>query len=129
MNKKLRQKVYEKYNGKCGYTGTELKDDWQVDHIHPKCLNIQSNHDITHYDDINNLIPCNRIVNHYKRSFDLEGFRKYMLVFHLRLAKLPKNTNSPSTIKRKEYMNKVAYLFDITIDTPFSGVFYFETLK
>lgn len=51
-----------------------------------------------------------------------------MLNFHLRLAKLPKNTNVKATKKRIIYMNTIADLFDIKIDKPFSGVFYFEKL-
>ena len=51
-----------------------------------------------------------------------------MSTFHTRLAKLPKNTNSDKTLKRIEYMNTIAEAFNITIDKPFNGVFYFETL-
>jgi hypothetical protein len=129
MNKKLRLEVYNKFDGLCAYCGKPLDSYWQVDHIHPKCLKIQSNQNINSYNDINNLFPTFKIINHYKRSLDLEGFRKYMLNFHLRLAKLPKNTNVPRTQRRKEYMFKIAELFDITINKPFEGIFYFEKVK
>lgn len=79
-------------------------------------------------DNIENLYPCCRIVNHYKRALDLEGFRRYMLSFHTRLAKLPKSTSVESTKRRIVYMNTIADLFDITVDKPFSGVFYFERI-
>ena len=38
MNKKIREIVYQKYGGHCGYCGRELKTirDMQVDHIEPK---------------------------------------------------------------------------------------------
>jgi 5-methylcytosine-specific restriction endonuclease McrA len=36
MTSKKREQVYKKYGGRCAYTGTPLKDDWQVDHIIPK---------------------------------------------------------------------------------------------
>jgi len=130
MNKNKRQLIYDKFNGLCAYTGKPLGDDWQVDHVISKnwskyykdtSLEIDENH-------IDNLFPALRIVNHYKRAFDLEGFRQYMLRFHLRLAKLPKTTRVNATEKRKEYMYKVADAFDIRIDKPFSGIFYFETL-
>ena len=70
-----------------------------------------------------------KIINHYKRAFDLEFFRDYMKNFHLRIAKLPKNPKVKKSIKHKEYLLEVARLFDITPEKPFSGKFYFETLK
>lgn len=33
FSKKIRDIVQAKYNGLCAYTGKELGDDWQVDHI------------------------------------------------------------------------------------------------
>jgi hypothetical protein len=44
----------------------------------------------------------------------------------LRLAKLPKCPKTEKSIKRKEYMLKIAKYFDITPECPFSGKFYFE---
>jgi 5-methylcytosine-specific restriction endonuclease McrA len=142
MNKKRKQ-VYEKYNGRCAYTGKPLVDgEWQIDHMtsryKTKCNAARSvaekrdwsayQEALEHVNDIDNLLPSLRIVNHYKRLLDLEGFREYMLTFHKRLAKLPKRTNSPSTARRIIYMNKIADAFGITIEKPFNGIFYFETL-
>lgn len=142
MNKKLRQQVYEKYNGLCAYTGKPLDDNWQVDHVTSK-YKIKYNaakevarqkdwnayeETIKHIDDVENLLPAISFVNHYKREYDLEGFRNYLKDFHKRLAKLPKTTKRPATVKRIAYMNNIANLFDITVDKPFSGKFYFETL-
>jgi 5-methylcytosine-specific restriction endonuclease McrA len=139
MKKETRQKVFDKYKGLCAYTGKPLGSDWQVDHVTSKLKhinNIYGNYyniieikeELKKVDDITNLLPSCRIVNHYKRSLDLEGFRRYMMNFHKRLAKLPKKTKSPKTQKRKEYMFKVAELFEITIEKPFCGKFYFEKL-
>ena len=131
MKKEIRLQVYSKFGGKCAYTGKLLGEDWQIDHMVSKnfakyykgtSLEINVN-------DIDNLLPALRIVNHYKRALDLEGFRVYMLNFHKRLAKLPRNTMVRRTIRRKEYMYKVAEAFGITPDKPFCGKFYFETLK
>lgn len=137
ISKKLREQVKQKYNGLCAYTGIPLDEKWQVDHILPKVLNnwILSGYEkngqqpLDNIDCIENLLPALRIVNHYKRSLDLEGFRKYMLNFHKRLSKLPKQTTVDRTIKRIEYMNKVAEHFGISADKPFNGIFYFETLN
>jgi 5-methylcytosine-specific restriction endonuclease McrA len=129
MNQDLRNKVFAKFSGLCAYTGRPLEEDWQVDHITPKCHYIwhQSWND-KHVDGIENLYPALKIVNHYKRSLDLEQFRKYMLDFHKRLAKLPKKTSVNATERRIKYMNDIANRFNITVDKPFIGKFYFETI-
>lgn len=128
MNKKTRELVYQKYDGKCAYTGTVLKEDWQVDHLKAKFL-----FDIGYYtgnpNDIKNLVPAQKIVNHYKRSLPLEDFRNWLLGgLHERLKKLPKNPKVEKSIKRKEYLLEVASLFGITENKPFDKVFYFEKL-
>lgn len=136
MTKKQRQALYDKHNGLCYYTGKPLDETWQVDHIWPRShplwyqpletlekwgVPLYCNHE-------SNTVPCLRIVNHYKRSLDLEGFRRYMVKFHIRLGKLPKKTRVTRTANRVLYMLKVADAFDITVDKPFSGKFYFETI-
>jgi hypothetical protein len=127
MTKELRQQVYDKYDGKCAYTGKPLPANWQIDHVYPVGNYQYHNHGgFEDKNDINNLIPALAIINHYKRCLRLEDFRQRMLTFHLRLAKLPKQTKVQSTVKRKEYMQKVADLFEITVDKPFTGTFYFE---
>ena len=121
-----REIVRNKFNGLCAYTGNALDEKWQVDHVLPKYrFEILSKDGAN---DLENLLPCIAIVNHYKRGYDLEQFREYMNTFHLRLAKLPKKTKLPKTLKRVEYMNKIANLFGITKETPFDGMFYFEKM-
>lgn len=126
MSKKIRDEVYKKYNGCCAYTGKPLDEKWQIDHITPKHYYKFILIEDQNQNDINNLLPTFQIINHYKRGLDLEGFRWYMLDFHLRLTKLPKKTLVERTQKRKEYMFKIAELFDITVDEPFCGTFWFE---
>lgn len=132
MTRKQRQQVYDKFNGRCAYTGKPLGDDWQVDHVESiqklNYIAMTKGVIITH-SHIDNLLPALRIVNHYKRSLDLEGFRDRMMDFHKRLARLPKRTSIEATRKRIGYMSKVAEAFDITPEKPFCGKFYFETLK
>ena len=76
-----------------------------------------------------NMLPTQRIVNHYKHSMNLELFREFMTDFHIRISKLPKNHKTEKSIKRKAYMLEIAKLFNITTDKAFSGKFYFETLS
>lgn len=125
MNKKKRQKIFERYNGLCAYTGKPLGYDWQVDHQEP---HFYCHMHMRDPDRPENLFPTMRIVNHYKRCQTLEQFRTYMLSFHNRLKKLPRNPRVTRSEKRKDYMLRVAEAFGITNDQPFNGVFYFETL-
>ena len=131
ISKKNREIIKQKFGGKCAYTGTELQDDWQVDHVEPLIRNWWNNTIVNKKaHNIENMFPVQKIVNHYKGSLDLETFRTWYLAgLHERLKKLPKNPKSKKSIKRKAYLLEVANLFGIEIDKPFSGTFYFETLK
>jgi endonuclease I len=131
ISKKNRELIRIKFNGKCAYTGTELKNDWQIDHVKPRIMyEVGRNTYEGNPNDISNLVPCQRIVNHYKGSLDLENFRNWYLGgLHDRLKKLPKNPKAEKSHKRKAYLLEVAELFGITEDKPFSGEFYFETLN
>lgn len=131
----LRDRIYNKYDGKCAYTGLDLGDDWQIDHVIPKCSMVWDQPTETRQklgvyidspNDIINLQPALTIVNHYKRALNLENFRDYMIMFHVRLAKLPRKTIIPATLRRIQYMQKIASVFNITEIKPFDGVFYFE---
>lgn len=124
-----RDVIYNKFNGLCAYSGTPLELDWQIEHILPVERDLQTGkprHPERNH--IDNLVPVQKLINHYKHSIDLETFRTWLLGgLHLRLAKLPKKSNCVKSIKRKDYILKVASYFDISVDKPFSGVFYFET--
>lgn len=104
----MREKIYQKCNGKCGYCGQDIDyKKMQVDHMTPLCnggLN-----------DIDNLLPTCRQCNHYKRGSNVEIFRKQMLTLHERI--------------RKIYIYKVAINFAMTNITPFDGIFYFEKIR
>jgi 5-methylcytosine-specific restriction endonuclease McrA len=135
ISKKDREIIRNKFQGKCAYSGTELKDDWQVDHKISKAEfhNIIFKGcpiDYSEINDINNLVPCQRIINHYKRALPLDTFRTWFLGgLHERLKKLPRNTKVEKSRKRKAYLLEVASLFDITEEKPFNGKFYFEMLN
>ena len=131
MKKADRQKIQDKFGGLCAYSGTALESDWQPDHIKPvlrcsftgKMINPEN-------DNIDNMIPCQSAINHYKGALDIETFRSwYVAGLHDRLKKLPKNPKTKKSMRRKEYMLRIAGYFGITEDKPFSGIFYFETLN
>ncbi len=128
ISKSKRELVKQKYNGLCAYSGTPLEDDWEIDHLKPK-IHYDFGLEKGDPDDIANLMPVQRIINHYKRDLKLESFRTWYLgELHIRLQKLPKNPRTEKSKKRIEYLRKVASYFDITEDKPFCGKFYFEKI-
>lgn len=138
ISKRIRQRVFRKFGGRCAYSGTPLEDDWQVDHYIPKryCESMLPHvrrkvikKGLTDPDVFDNLMPAQKIVNHYKRALTPIDFKNWYLGgLHERLAKLPKNPRTEDSIKHKEYMLKVAGYFGITPDKPFDRIFYFERL-
>lgn len=128
MNRKI---IFDKFNGNCAYSGTPLESDWQIDHIKPVVRNWWSGIMVFKDNDTeDNLVPVQKLINHYKHSYDLDTFRTWLLGgLHERLKKVPKNPRTEKGKKRKEYILKVAGYFAITEDKPFDGKFYFETIK
>lgn len=129
MTKEKRNKVYEKYEGRCAYTGKYLDAEWTVDHMNPIALRNRRNKQFVPLNAIDNLMPACLIVNQYKRDMDLEQFRKQMQRFHKLLQGLPKHPYLLKTQRKKEFLLKIAELFDITPNSPFSGKFFFETYQ
>ena len=110
MNKKLREAVYNKYNGHCAYCGRLIDyKDMQVDHFIPK-----RNGEKETVDDFENLMPACRACNHYKRAHDLETFRKY-------IEKIPDKLND-------NYIYKIGVLFGLIEEKRQSVKFYFEKI-
>lgn len=85
MKKADRQKVFDKFNGKCAYCGCDLVlDNFQVDHIWPKARYHKfihqryGNHEPHEFEEIGNLNPSCRECNYEKRSKGIELFRRDM---------------------------------------------------
>jgi len=129
MKKSDRELIRQKFGGRCAYSGTILEPDWQIDHVRPVVRNWFNGTMTFKEDDVlENMVPVQKIINHYKHSLSLEQFRSWYLAgLHLRLKKLPKEPFCSRSIKRKAYMLKVAEYFGITPEKQFSGTFYFET--
>lgn len=76
--KTVRLAVYDKCNHRCAYCGIPLEyKQMQIDHATP--LRIGG------ADDISNYMPACRSCNHYKATFDIEDYRKYLGGIHKRL--------------------------------------------
>jgi hypothetical protein len=122
ISEKVKRELFFEFGGLCAYSGTPLEDDWEVDHIKP----------VSHYhsgnpNDMTNLMPVQKIINHYKRGLMLEDFKSWYLGnLHVKLAKLPKNPRSEKSKKHCIYMRRIAKYFDITKDKPFCGKLWFE---
>jgi hypothetical protein len=131
MKKADRIKIFNKYNGLCAFSGTPLEDDWQIEHIEPVRRNIKQAGCLCPENDcFENMIPVQKLINHYKHSLTLEEFRNWYLGnLHLTLKKLPKNPRTEKSIKRIAYILEIANYFGITEDKPFDKIFYFERLK
>lgn len=130
VSKKNRELIKMKYGCRCAYSGTPLKDDWQIDHLEPLVRHPFSGEPL--FKDahrLENLVPCQRIINHYKGSLDLETFRTWFLGgLHERLKKLPKNPRTEKSRRKTAYLKEVAELFGISESVPFGGMFYFEAI-
>lgn len=106
---KVRQSVYLMYDGHCAYCGKQIEyKDMQVDHATP--LRIGGT------DDISNYMPTCRSCNHYKATFDVEGFRNYLSGIHKRLM-------------RDSIPYQVAERFGIVQHMTDDVKFYFEGLR
>lgn len=116
MNRKTlsrsdRQKVYEKYDGRCAYCGKEIEyKNMQVDHLVP----LEGNQKGTN--DFDNLMPSCRSCNHYKRANSLEGWRKMI-------------ESIPDKLERDSYIYRVALNYGLVQANPHKVNFYFEECK
>ena len=128
MNK--RERIYNKFGGRCAYSGTPLEDDWEIDHVHPVIRSLDGSMLFKDADKETNMVPAQKAINRYKGSLGLQEFRDWFIgELHLRLRKLPKNPRKPHTKAKKKRMLKIAGYFGITEDKPFNGKFYFETYE
>ena len=109
ISKETREKVYNKYKGRCAYCGERIEyKDMQVDHFAPVYLfgdNI----------DINNLMPAYRSCNLRKNTLTIEKFRKDLL-------KIPFN------LRRDDAAFRIAEKYKIIkVEKETDLQFYFET--
>lgn len=107
--KNVRLKVYEKYNGHCGYCGCKLEPkNMQVDHVIPVYGKNGTN-------EIDNYMPSCRMCNFYKGTFSLEDFRKRLKTIHYRL--------------EKQFIYRIAKKYGLVEEHKENIKFYFEKVE
>lgn len=113
--KKIRQQVYNMFDGHCAYCGCELEmKDMQVDHVESVFLtNYWNTMDSDELNNIKNYMPACRACNFYKGSWKLEQFRENLTTMLYR--NLAKNFNYKLLKKYeliKEDIKPVVFYFE-----------------
>jgi 5-methylcytosine-specific restriction endonuclease McrA len=129
MKKVDRQRIFDKYGGRCAYCGCELLKGWHVDEVEPVRRNKVWNIDLRRWETnkekpfehpermcIENQNPACASCNINKHSESLEDFRKS-------IKKYVESLNLYST----QY--KIAKRYGLIMETGIEVKFYFETLN
>lgn len=112
ISKKLRQSVYEKYDGHCAYCGCKLEPkDMQVDHILSVARSQWMKEEVD-LNNIDNLMPSCRACNYYKATYTIDGFRKHLMDLMERV-KVP-------------FIYRLAEKYNMVEEKVWDGKFYFE---
>jgi hypothetical protein len=114
--KKVREAVYNKYDGHCAYCGKELEPKgWQLDHLIPYQRERWKKYTEEEIECFENYMPACRRCNHYKRAHSLEVFRKYI-------------EEIPAKLYRDNYIYKVGLDYGLVEAHEHKIKFYFEWL-
>jgi hypothetical protein len=115
--KKVREAVYNKYDGHCAYCGKELEPKgWQLDHLIPVQRERFKKYSEEEIECFENYVPSCRRCNHYKRAHSLEVFRKYI-------------EEIPAKLYRDSYIYKVGLDYGLVEAHEHKIKFYFEWLE
>ena len=111
-----REKVYNKFHGKCAYCGCELNGKFHIDHIEPirrnsdgSCLNPQN-------ESLENLNPSCPSCNIMKHNQSIEQFRAMI-------------KNFVTNLNKYNNQYKFAKKYGLITENDIEVKFYFETLK
>lgn len=114
--KAIRQAVYDRYDGRCGYCGCKISmKEMNVDHIDPVYLREADPDGAASLNDISNLMPACRMCNFYKSTFGIEKFRENLKTIPERLEKV--------------FIYRLAKKYGIIKETDVPIEFYFEKHK
>ena len=120
MNKKEREIVFNKYEGRCAYCGYELQKGWHVDHIIPlqrneSDLNISRYNKIRGENSLHNYFPACRQCNIWKSTYSIEQFRAEVAS---QLAKVNRYSCNYRNAKRfglvAEVQKEIVFHFELT---------------
>lgn len=115
FSKKVRQQVYDKYDGHCAYCGCALKmSEMQVEHVQSKFLSKIHSQEVDN--SLDNLMPSCRQCNFYKNVSGLEGFRRKL------------NTILRFSCKR-DFVVRLAIKYGFLKESDWDGRFYFEKIS
>jgi 5-methylcytosine-specific restriction endonuclease McrA len=114
ISKKMREAVYNKYDGHCAYCGKELEPKgWQLDHLIPYQRERFGRYTEEQIECFENYMPACRRCNNYKRAHSLEVFRRYI-------------KEIPEKLKKTTFIYKVGLDYGIIEEHNWNGQFYFE---
>ena len=114
ISKKVREAVYDKYQGHCAYCGKKLEyKDMQLDHMIPRQREHFKKYTEEEIECFENYMPSCRRCNHYKRAHSLETFREMIEII-------------PQKLIRDNYIYKVGLDYNLIEEHPHKIEFYFE---
>ena len=115
--KKMREAVYNKYNGHCAYCGEEIPvKGWQLDHLIPIQREHFSRYTEEQIECFENYMPTCPKCNHYKRDHSLETFRRYI-------------EEIPQKLERDNYIYRIGKKYNLIEEHPRKIKFYFEKVE
>jgi 5-methylcytosine-specific restriction endonuclease McrA len=71
-----REKIFNKFDGKCAYCACELQKGWHVDHFLPLVRGHKGEQQYPERNEFENLMPSCPSCNNYKNSYNIEEFRR-----------------------------------------------------
>ena len=115
--KKIREAVYNKYNGHCAYCGKKITyKEMQVDHLIPVQRERFKRYTEEELECFENYMPACRRDNHYKRAHSLETFRKMI-------------EEIPSKLFRDNYIYKIGLDYGLVQPNEHKIIFFFEQVE
>ena len=117
ISKKVRQAVYDKYDGHCSYCGKKIEyKEMQLDHLIPKQRERFKRYSEEEIECFDNYMPSCRRCNHYKRAHSLECFRQMI-------------EEIPKKLIRDSYIFKVGLDYNLLSVNEHKITFYFERFE
>ena len=113
---KLRDRIFNKYGGRCSYCGCDLQKGWHVDHKEPvyrEWWKTDNSMERPENDVEENMMPSCPSCNINKHSLSIEDFRNAIYQYVI-------------SLKKYSVQYKMASKYGIVTETGKDIVFYFE---